>query len=87
MKRARPTPPSDKPPRDGIGKRVMFDVATWHALDLYARDSMKTFQELADEAFADLLAKHERPTSLKEALRASTQRIGANDNPKRGRKR
>ena len=66
-----------------VGKRVAFDRATWMALDLYARDSMKTFQELADEAFADLLEKHGRPVDLKEALRASTRRVGANDNPKR----
>jgi len=46
-----------------IGKRVVFDEATWAAVDLYARDSMRTFQELADEAFADLLKKHgRRPT-------------------------
>jgi hypothetical protein len=67
-----------------IGKRVSFDAATWAALDLYARDSMKSFQELADEAFADLLAKHERPVDLKDALRRSARRIGANDNPRRG---
>jgi hypothetical protein len=75
-----------------IGKRVTFDAATWTALDLYARDSMKTFQEIADEAFADFLKKHGRPTDLKEALRRSTQQIGVNDNrsepkPKGGRKR
>ena len=67
-------------PRE-IGKRVAFDRATFMALDLYARDSMKSFQELADEAFADLLAKHNRPTDLKDALRRSTRAIGANDNP------
>lgn len=64
-----------------IGKRIAFDRATFMALDLYARDSMKTFQELADEAFADLLAKHGRPIDLKEALRQSTRTMGANDNP------
>jgi hypothetical protein len=37
------------------GKRIQFDDETWQALDLLARDQMKTFQELADEAFADLL--------------------------------
>ena len=68
-----------------VGKRVTFDPAIWAALDLYARDSMKSFQELTDEAFADLLAKHKRPTDLKDALRRSTRAIGANDNP--GRKR
>ena len=41
---------------------------------------MKSFQELADEAFADLLKKHGRPTDLKEALRRSSQQLGANDN-------
>ncbi len=62
------------------GKRVSFDAATWTALDLYARDGMKSFQELADEAFADLLRKHGRPTDLKDALRRSTREVGANDN-------
>ena len=37
------------------GKRVQFDDETWHALDLLARDRMQDFQELADEAFRDLL--------------------------------
>ena len=71
--------------RDGarVGKRVTFDEATWAALDLYARDSMKSFQELADEAFTDLLAKHGRPVDLKDALRRSARAIGANDNPQR----
>ena len=56
------------------GKRVQFDDATWGALDLLARDRMATFQELADEAFADLLRKHDRPTDLKSALRKSAAR-------------
>jgi hypothetical protein len=53
------------------GKRVQFDDETWQALDLLARDQMKDFQELADEAFRDLLRKHGRPADLKEALRRS----------------
>jgi hypothetical protein len=53
------------------GKRVQFDDETWHALNLLARDQMRSFDELADEAFRDLLRKHGRPTSLKEALRRS----------------
>ncbi|MFL6796733.1 MAG: hypothetical protein ACJ8F3_04905 [Xanthobacteraceae bacterium] len=53
------------------GKRVQFDDATWQAVDLLARDRMMDFQELADEAFRDLLKKHGRPTDLKSALRAS----------------
>ena len=75
--------PESAPRERQIGKRVVFDPTTWHALNLYARDSMKSFQELADEAFGDLLKKHQRPTDLKDALRQSTQRIGANDNPGR----
>jgi predicted DNA-binding ribbon-helix-helix protein len=53
------------------GKRVQLDDETWQALDLLARDRMQSFQELADEAFRDLLRKHGRPTDLKSALRQS----------------
>jgi hypothetical protein len=53
------------------GKRVQIDDETWAALDLLARDRMMTFQELGDEAFADLLKKHGRPVGLKAALRKS----------------
>jgi len=56
------------------GKRVQFDDETWHALDLLARDRMMDFQELADEAFSDLLKKHGRPTDLKTALRESVKK-------------
>jgi hypothetical protein len=52
-------------------KIVEFDRETWQAVDLLGRDSMKTFQELADEAFRDLLRKYGRPTDLKSALRQS----------------
>lgn len=53
------------------GKRIQFDDEMWQALDLLGRDQMKDFQELADEAFRDLLRKHGRPADLKEALRRS----------------
>ena len=53
------------------GKRVNIDDETWMALDLLARDRMATFQELADEALADLLKKHGRSVDLKAALRKS----------------
>jgi hypothetical protein len=53
------------------GKRVMIDDETWTVLDLLAKDRMASFQELADEAFADLLKKHGRPVDLKAALRQS----------------
>ena len=69
------------------GKRVQFDEETWVALDLLARDRMMTFQELADEAFRDLLRKHNRPTELKEALRKSAGGSGKAVPPKRRQKR
>jgi len=53
------------------GKRVQIDQETWVALDVLARDRMMTFQELADEAFAEVLKKHGRPVDLKAALRRS----------------
>jgi predicted DNA-binding ribbon-helix-helix protein len=55
------------------GKRIQLDPETWAALDLLARDRMMDFQELADEAFRDLLQKHGRPTDLKSALRESVR--------------
>jgi hypothetical protein len=67
------------------GKRVQFDDETWHALDLLARDRMMDFQELADEAFSDLLKKHGRPTDLKTALRESVKKEDSKrPSPKKG---
>jgi hypothetical protein len=59
------------------GKRVEIDDETWPILDLLARDRMMTFQELADEAFAGLLKKHNRPVLLKTALRQSAKQSGS----------
>jgi hypothetical protein len=59
-----------------IGKRVQFHEETWQELQVLAAESMKSFQELADEAFNDLLKKHGRPASLKEALRRSAGHTG-----------
>jgi hypothetical protein len=58
---------------EGRRKLVEFDAETWHALNLLSREAMKTFQELADEAFRDLLQKYGRPTDLKAALRESAK--------------
>jgi hypothetical protein len=58
------------------GKRVQIDDATWHALAQIAKDRMQDFQEQADEASADLFAKHGRPTDLKTALRRSVEDTG-----------
>jgi hypothetical protein len=61
------------------GKRIQFDDETWNTLDLLARDRMMTFQELADEAFRDLLRKHGRPTDLRQALRRSLVQTKSSD--------
>jgi hypothetical protein len=60
-------------------KVIAFAPEIWQALALLAIDSGRSVQSLADEAFLDLLHKHQRPTSLKEALRESTRRLPAND--------
>jgi hypothetical protein len=61
------------------GKRVQIDEETWTALTLLGQDTSKDFQGLADEAFADLLKKHHRPVTLKDALKQSVRGIPAND--------
>jgi len=54
-------------------KLIGFDPETRQALELLSRDSGRTIQQLADEAFADLLAKHHRPRTLKDALKQSSR--------------
>jgi len=65
-----------------VRKIIEFDDATFSALKLLASDRTSSLQELADEAFSDLLKKHGRPTNLKEALKQSLRRIPANDHAK-----
>lgn len=55
------------------GKRIQLDDETWLALRALGRDTMADFQDLADEAFRDLLRKHNRPVGLAEALKASSR--------------
>ena len=52
-------------------KLIAFDDETYAQLTQVGRDRMATLQDLADEAFADLLAKHGVPRDLKDALRRS----------------
>lgn len=71
-------------------KLIAFDEDTFDKLKQLGRDRMATFQELADEAFADLLRKHGIPIDLKDALRKSA-RLAAEparrrDRPKPSRK-
>ena len=64
-------------------KLIAFDDDTFDKLKQLARDRMATFQELADEAFADLLKKHGIPIDLKDALRKSV-RLAADTAEQRG---
>lgn len=66
-------------------KLIGFEPGILQALEVLSRDSGKDLQTLADEAFADLLAKHHRPATLKDALKQSARREPANENrpPKR----
>lgn len=64
-------------------KLIAFDDETMNALTQLGRARMATFQDLADEAFADLLKKHDVPVDLKDALRKSAARIPANTNKKK----
>jgi hypothetical protein len=52
-------------------KLIAFDNDTFDKLTQLGRNRMGTLQELADEAFADLLKKHGIPIDLKDALRKS----------------
>ena len=66
-------------PPGSVRRRIEFDGETWHALHQLSLDSMKSLQELSEEAFRDLLKKHRRPVTLKEALRQSVRLHPAND--------
>lgn len=57
-------------------KLIEFDDDTFAKLKQLARDRMATFQELADEAFADLMKKHGIPIDLRDALKKSAREAG-----------
>jgi hypothetical protein len=65
---------------DMVGKRVQFDDQTWAAIDAVASDAGRSFQDIADEAFADFLKKHNQPVGLKAALKES---VGGKEKRKR----
>jgi hypothetical protein len=70
-----PRPPLGSLRRKGnrpiVRKLIAFDDDTFDKLKQLGRDRMATIQELADEAFADVLKKHGIPIDLKDALRKS----------------
>jgi hypothetical protein len=74
---------------DEVRRRIAFRSATWHALACLALESGRDVHQLAEEAFADLLKKHRRPATLREALRESVRMLPANDHrppaPRRAR--
>ena len=65
-------------------KLIAFDDDTFDKLKQLGRDRMASLQELADEAFADLLIKHGIPVDLRDALRKSAS---INKAPARDRSR
>jgi len=60
-------------------KLISIDDETFAALTQLGRDRMATLQDLADEAFADLLRKHDVPVDLKDALRKSLRVVKKDD--------
>ena len=68
-----------------VGKRVQFDDKTWAAIDALMGDKGASFQDLADEAFKDLLKKHHQPVGLKAALKESVAANNNSEKRKRGR--
>jgi hypothetical protein len=68
---------------DQIGKRILFDRETFNAIDLMAREQMKDLNELAEEAFADLLQKHGRTADFRQALKLSARKDGKSAPPRR----
>lgn len=68
-------------PADDRRQRKMFSVEPrlLQALAFFARDSKTSLDDIADEAFRDLLKKHKRPLTLKAALQESARGLPAND--------
>jgi hypothetical protein len=66
-------------------KLIGFDDETFDKLTRLARDRMGALQELADEAFADLLKTHGVPIDLKDGPRTSARCAGKPGATKRAR--
>jgi hypothetical protein len=60
-----------------LRKLIEFDDDTFAKLKQLARDRMATFQELADEAFTDLMKKHGIPIDLRDALKKSAKQASS----------
>jgi hypothetical protein len=64
-----------------VRKLIAFDDDTFDKLKQPGRERMATIQELADEAFADVLKKHGIPIDLKDALRKCVAQAPASATP------
>jgi len=71
---------------DVLGKRLQFDRETWNAVDMLARDQMKSVEEITEEAFRDLLKKHGRSADFREQLKLSARAANSNTKSKSSRK-
>jgi hypothetical protein len=49
------------------------------ALETYSRTATIAMDDLAREAFGDLLRKHHQPAGLRDALKRSVRTLPAND--------
>jgi len=66
-------------------KMIHVSMASNEALQALAAETRQSFQDLIDEAVADLLKKHKRPVTLKQMLSES---LAANSKDKiRGKPR
>ena len=65
-----------------VRRRIQFDDHIWHALQHLCLETGQGLQEVADEAFRDLLRKKRRPVTLREGLAESLRLIPANEQPK-----
>ena len=57
-------------------KMIHVGSAANDVLQALARERGQSFQDLIDEAIADLLKKHKRPVTLKDMLRESLSEGG-----------
>jgi hypothetical protein len=60
-------------------KRIQMETECWHAVAQLGLERGKSLDDLAQEAFLDLLKKHHKPATLRDALRQSTRLLPAND--------
>jgi hypothetical protein len=69
------------------GKIVKLSPEMAATLERLAKDREGTFQEIADEAFRDVLTKYNRPTTLLSALRESVKHPEVNYGRKQANRR